>query len=283
MHKRISSTASWPCTTANALPLESRRSCGTTPPPPTPRLGSSIWAGKAGGEILHCFQVPASERTDACPEKHHEGENLADGPDYFSPARLAQFWFNEKPILHYLQVVSNTSISVGCGIATYMTANFGKHDILSCRYYPQCGPECGGAAYVRAIEYFDKVLAIDPHDVHALTGKGAALDVLGNHTGAIEYCDKAKAIKSAANDTSFRYFIPGANNIRADSLTSKKRQQRYQRKKRKKCAPVSITAKSSYFSWLSGKIIFSGFIGADANKPMRKNFRGLAGVFTPPP
>ncbi len=166
-------------------------------------------AGKAGGKILHCFQVPASERTDACPEKHHEGENLADGPDYFSPARLAQFWFNEKPILHYLQVVSNTSISVGCGIATYMTANFGKHDILSCRYYPQCGPECGAAAYVRAIEYFDKVLAIDPHDVHALTGKGAALDVLGNHTGAIEYCDKAKAIKSAANDTSFRYFIPG--------------------------------------------------------------------------
>ncbi|MGA9152856.1 MAG: hypothetical protein WBZ36_19945 [Candidatus Nitrosopolaris sp.] len=92
-------------------------------------------------------------------------------------------------------MVSNTSISVGCGIATYMTAN---EIVMSCRYYPECGPECGKAAYVRAIEYFDKLLAIDPHDVHALTGKGAALDVIGNHTGAIEYYDKAKPIKSAA-------------------------------------------------------------------------------------
>jgi hypothetical protein len=37
-----------------------------------------------------------------------------------------------------------------------------------------------------------------PHDVHALTVKAAALDALGNHTGAKEYYDKANAIKSAA-------------------------------------------------------------------------------------
>jgi Flp pilus assembly protein TadD len=37
-------------------------------------------------------------------------------------------------------------------------------------------------------------LAIDPHHVRALNGKGAALDNLGNHTGAIEYYDKILAI-----------------------------------------------------------------------------------------
>ena len=160
-------------------------------------------AGKTGGKINHCFQLPESERTDACPEKHHEGENLAVlvGPDSIAgPAQLAQasIWLNEKPILHYLAVVSNTSISVGCGIATGMTPLLANYHIMSCRYYPQCGAECGAAGYVRGIEYFDKLLAIDPHDVHALNGKGAALDVLGNHTGAKEYYDKAKAIKSAA-------------------------------------------------------------------------------------
>src|SRR5688572_19954268 len=36
-------TASWPCTTASALPLESRCTSGTTRSPPTPRLGSIIW------------------------------------------------------------------------------------------------------------------------------------------------------------------------------------------------------------------------------------------------
>jgi Flp pilus assembly protein TadD len=48
--------------------------------------------------------------------------------------------------------------------------------------------------YTGAIEYFDKALAINPHDVDALNGKGVALDHLGNYTGAIEYYDKVLAI-----------------------------------------------------------------------------------------
>jgi tetratricopeptide (TPR) repeat protein len=45
-----------------------------------------------------------------------------------------------------------------------------------------------------AIKYFDKALTIDPDDVAALTGKGVALDELGNHTEAIQYFDKALVI-----------------------------------------------------------------------------------------
>ena len=44
---RIWPTASWPCIIANALPLEFRRSCGTTRSPPTPRLGPNIWRQQA--------------------------------------------------------------------------------------------------------------------------------------------------------------------------------------------------------------------------------------------
>lgn len=45
-----------------------------------------------------------------------------------------------------------------------------------------------------AIEYYDKTLGIDPHNVIALNGKGAVLNTLGNYTGAIIYYDKALAI-----------------------------------------------------------------------------------------
>jgi tetratricopeptide (TPR) repeat protein len=45
-----------------------------------------------------------------------------------------------------------------------------------------------------AIEYYDKALAIDPRNVNALIIKGLALDKRGNHTGAIQYFDKVLAI-----------------------------------------------------------------------------------------
>ncbi len=45
-----------------------------------------------------------------------------------------------------------------------------------------------------AIEYYDKVLAIDPTKTDALYNKGNALRNMGNYTGAIEYYDKALAI-----------------------------------------------------------------------------------------
>jgi Flp pilus assembly protein TadD len=37
-------------------------------------------------------------------------------------------------------------------------------------------------------------LNIDPNHIAALDGKGAALDDLGNYTGAIEYFDRAFSI-----------------------------------------------------------------------------------------
>src|SRR5215467_1138433 len=45
-----------------------------------------------------------------------------------------------------------------------------------------------------AILYYDKALATEPHNFHVLSNKGLALDNLGNHTGAIEYYDKALAV-----------------------------------------------------------------------------------------
>ncbi len=45
-----------------------------------------------------------------------------------------------------------------------------------------------------ALRYFDKILAINPKNVTALTSKGIALNYLGNHTGAIQSFDRALAI-----------------------------------------------------------------------------------------
>ena len=48
--------------------------------------------------------------------------------------------------------------------------------------------------YEEAIEYFDRVLAIDPNHVGALIIKGLALDRLARSEEAIEYFDTALAI-----------------------------------------------------------------------------------------
>ncbi|MGC2681174.1 MAG: tetratricopeptide repeat protein, partial [Candidatus Nitrosopolaris sp.] len=45
-----------------------------------------------------------------------------------------------------------------------------------------------------AIQYFDKALAIQPNDTYLLDITGMALNKLGNYTGAIQYFDKALAI-----------------------------------------------------------------------------------------
>ena len=44
--------------------------------------------------------------------------------------------------------------------------------------------------YTGAIEYYNKILDINPNDIDALNNKGAALYGLDNYTGAIEYYDK---------------------------------------------------------------------------------------------
>src|SRR5918999_167464 len=48
--------------------------------------------------------------------------------------------------------------------------------------------------YQQAIEYFDRVLAIDPNFLEALHYKGSALNSLQRHQEAIEYYDRALAI-----------------------------------------------------------------------------------------
>jgi len=45
-----------------------------------------------------------------------------------------------------------------------------------------------------AIQYYDKALAVDPKYVNALDNKGVALDGLANYTEAIQYYDKALAV-----------------------------------------------------------------------------------------
>lgn len=49
--------------------------------------------------------------------------------------------------------------------------------------------------YDEAIEDFDKALAVEPDKVRALSGKGTALRNLGNYTEAIEYYDRALAVE----------------------------------------------------------------------------------------
>src|SRR5215207_669911 len=53
--------------------------------------------------------------------------------------------------------------------------------------------------YKEAIQYYDKVLAIDGNDTGALVNKGLVLDDLGQYQEAITYYDRALAIDG--NDT----------------------------------------------------------------------------------
>ncbi len=97
-------------------------------------------AGKASGKITHCVFVPGWEQIKSCT--HHEGENIEWGthsPTILALAQSAGAWVNEKPTGHYLQLVSKTTKSVGCGAATTTMkgVNYDNNtDILSCRYYP---------------------------------------------------------------------------------------------------------------------------------------------------
>ena len=54
--------------------------------------------------------------------------------------------------------------------------------------------------YSEAIQYYDKVLAINPKYTNALYNKGVALDNLGNYSEAIQYYDKVLAINATDTD-----------------------------------------------------------------------------------
>jgi uncharacterized protein YkwD len=99
-------------------------------------------AGKAGGRIDHCVNVPGWQQIEECSHLESESESLAwTGPGLDPAAMIEATWMKEKPTAHYLGIVSTTVKSVGCGFATstnIITAE-GKPmpfvvSILGCRY-----------------------------------------------------------------------------------------------------------------------------------------------------
>ena len=103
----------------------------------------------ANGLFTHCIFVKGWEQIESCP--HQEGENGAQRPHchFISSdgtcsvtnvpmAQMQEGWFSEKPIDHWLQVVSKTAKSIGCASATGPIADSSgrDRDILVCRYSP---------------------------------------------------------------------------------------------------------------------------------------------------
>ena len=102
-------------------------------------------AGKVGGKIEHCANVPGYQQIEECsPERDPFAEGLAmSAPGRADPVDMIQYWMEEKPGGHYLGIVSTEWTSVGCGFATStnMTDAEGKPyggggvaSILGCRY-----------------------------------------------------------------------------------------------------------------------------------------------------
>jgi tetratricopeptide (TPR) repeat protein len=57
-----------------------------------------------------------------------------------------------------------------------------------------------------AIQYYDKALAVDPNNVAALNNKGNALGKLGKHVEATKYYKAIKILKSNQSSQSVGYF-----------------------------------------------------------------------------
>ena len=153
----ISLKTSWPCTTASALLLRFRSSCGATSSPPTPQT----WADHmtVTREFVHCGATPGCDT-------HGEGENM-QAETYFMPnapstTKLQAGWVNEKNYYqkwatnslpktanwtgwfpgHYNQMVWNTTKEVGCAtgftpVLPHTAFGDNLHGVyLICRYSP---------------------------------------------------------------------------------------------------------------------------------------------------
>jgi uncharacterized protein YkwD len=117
------------------------------------------------GTLTHCVFVPGNEQIEPC--KYPAGENgagrtpascpSANESAIFCtrapPAQMQEGWFSENPTDHWLQVVSKTATSIGCGYASGPNpplngdpANL--RDVMYCRYSPPGldvpGMICGG-------------------------------------------------------------------------------------------------------------------------------------------
>jgi hypothetical protein len=166
-----------------------------------------LGAGKAGGKMVHCIEVPGWEQIEACT--HHEGENIAaswPGSPAENQTKLAQAltesWVSEKPTGHYLQFVSRVTKSVGCGMITNgnLTAYYnGTSNILSCRYYPP-GIDIAGCT-----ENVPGCKAIPPQQLSNNTGN---TQQLSNTTGSVPQSNNAGSVPQSNNAGS----VPQSNN-----------------------------------------------------------------------
>jgi uncharacterized protein YkwD len=106
------------------------------------------------GTLTHCVFVPGNEQIEPC--KYPAGENgahrtpascpLANDSAIFCtrapPAQMQEFWFAENPTDHWLQVVSKTATSIGCGYASGPNPplngdpDLSARDVMYCRYSP---------------------------------------------------------------------------------------------------------------------------------------------------
>jgi uncharacterized protein YkwD len=99
-------------------------------------------AGKAGGRVDHCENIPGYQQIEECSYVGKEGETLAwTGPGYDPAAMIELTWMAEKPTRHYLAIVATEYKSIGCGYATSTNIISGEGtpmpfvvSILGCRY-----------------------------------------------------------------------------------------------------------------------------------------------------
>jgi hypothetical protein len=101
-------------------------------------------AGKTGGKLVHCGEVPGYQQIEECsPDREAFYEALAmTWPGRADPVDMIEStWIQEKPGGHYLGIVATDAKSVGCGFATStnITDAEGKPlgfvvSILGCRY-----------------------------------------------------------------------------------------------------------------------------------------------------
>jgi uncharacterized protein YkwD len=104
---------------------------------------AKVWAEYVAkvGKLVHCFMVQGCTNQTGPPWPNSEGENIASEGHMYTLqgqpiAHGMQGWIAEKPIKHWLQMVSRTAKYVGCGTASGGPNDWRGWDILDCRYSP---------------------------------------------------------------------------------------------------------------------------------------------------
>ena len=98
-------------------------------------------AGKTGGKLVHCSEVPGYQQIKECSFPEAEGLAMTM-PGRADPVDMIQeTWIQEKPGGHYLGIVAPNWKSVGCAFATSKNMTDAEEkpigqvaSILGCRY-----------------------------------------------------------------------------------------------------------------------------------------------------